>query len=488
MGLWSNNRREKNLSSDNIKISIALLLAALMVRLIGLKSMPEIQADEGLWTICTKNFLWSGNWLNDQSTHFLLSPVFHLLSLIGFYCWGPSIFAARLLSALAGAGSTYLLFRIILALDHRKDVALIAAMFFGFSASTVTMSRLALIEATQLFFVLLALYLLIINISWRTIVSGLVMGIALLTKINSGIFIGIVCFFILFNNHVGEANKNIKLSKIALKKGTLFIVVSCGIGLLVYWALFLHFREQFMPAFKYEIDGVHFEAISKPIVRLGRFGIEPSRISQTILALFHGTPYLMVLSTIGLVFGLRKLRQGAILFAPWCIAGTAFFLFQMYQPLKYFYLVAPAYAYFAAIPIIVLTDNQKKRRTIILVLMSIMMCFEVGHLVMVSRGEKVKQVHQWVISNTNRYEKIMAASYLCIDYQNPSYAFYKFARSENELLENIKKLDIDYVIYDSGEWPDSLGNALKSHFLRVQHWKFGDVYQIKHTALPQTDP
>jgi hypothetical protein len=87
------------LPSRDAAIAAALGLAAAVVRLPFLARFPEATADEGLWTNSTKNFAMFGDWFMDGRTHVFLSPLFHALCYPLFELLGPSLAAARVVSA-----------------------------------------------------------------------------------------------------------------------------------------------------------------------------------------------------------------------------------------------------------------------------------------------------------------------------------------------------------------------------------------------------
>ena len=68
----------------------------------------------------------------------------------------------------------------------------------------------------------------------------------------------------------------------------------------------------------------------------------------------------MVLATLGGVFAAIQRRPSALAFAVWALLGTGFALVQIYQPLRYFHAMAPAYCFFAALATLAWRDEAAR--------------------------------------------------------------------------------------------------------------------------------
>lgn len=465
----------------NVRLLLVLTGCAALLRFVLLGAFPDIVADEGLWTNSSKNYVAFGDWFMDGRTHMLLSPVFHWLSVVVFELFHPSIAGARAISALAGVASMLLLYLLTCRISGRQDFATITAIVFGFDAVSVLQSRLALIESLELCVCLAAAVLLVQRWRGATVAAGVLFGVALLTKVNAGFLLPVLVGFLFLR--LAQAPDRDTLTPV--REAGVFAVVSLLVAGAVYGVLYQTFPQQFIPAFKFQLDGVHFEGISHPIVRLGRFGLDPVQASRTIIALFRDSPFLMVLAVCGAGLSVVARPRGVELFGPWLIVGVGFFLCQMFQPVRYFYLVIPAFAFFAAVAIDRLAAGEfsgatlNRRMTIVVV--GLYLVFNLGYVGMgavANRGTKLQQVVQWVRANTQPTDRIMAAGYFCTDLPNRCYAHYLLARDMSQLTESIRKYQIDYVIFDSGEWHHDLGDSLAQHFAPVERWGFGTVYGV----------
>jgi 4-amino-4-deoxy-L-arabinose transferase-like glycosyltransferase len=456
---------------------IAAVAASL--RLVQLGAYPEIQADEGLWTNSTKNFLEFGDWFMDRATHLFLSPVFHGLSLITFWLFGPSIWAARLIAAASGSLSVVLLYLLIRRVFGRRDLALTTAALFGLNEWLVIQSRYALIEPTELLFVLSAFVLLTYSSRIAVAAAGFFMGLAILTKINVLFLFPIAAF-------IPPADRQIETVGAAVRRFAGFAAVAFGIAGAGYAYLYFNYPTQFIAAFTYELDGVHFESTSHPLVRVGRFGIDPEQISRTVLGLFRESPFLFVLATIGVTMTPLVDMRKASGFLLWAGLGTAFFLGQMFQPTRYFYLVTPAYCVLAAVAICELHARQSAAsatlRPMAVPLLAVYILFNVGRVAMpiaASRGVKLQTVTEWAETHTQRNDVVLAAGYLCTDLTNRAYAHYRYVHNPREFEDSIRQLHVSYVVFDHDEWRPELGRYLKEHYPSLADWEFGSVYDVR---------
>jgi len=469
-------------------IAVILVLAAL-IRTIGLAVWPAVQADEGLWTNSPKNFLMFGDWFLDGRTHLFLSPVFHGLSLAAFFLFEPSVWSARLVSAVAGTVSTLLLYLVVCRTTSDRRSAAITAVVFGLSQSVVFVSRSALIESTELAFLLGAVLLALSPSALSLVAGGVLFGLALLTKLNVVFAAPIVVVYLVavFVPQDGWRGLWRGIFSAALLLGVAAVVAGA-----VYYALYRYQPDRFVAAFKFELDGMHFEAISHPLVRFGRFGIDPGQIADTVILLFRQSPFLMVLCALGAAQEVVRRTAARTLFLPWLLFGSMFFLFQMYQPTRYFYLVTPAFAYYAAVAIEGFGDSRGDvrgrwltPRAMVLATYLLFQTSYVGAGFAVNRDQKLAAVTRWVETNTGADDRIMAAGYLCTDLPRRAYAFYRYDASEDELAASIRRLDISYVIYDKDEWGDIRRGWLDRHYQVVKSWPFGAVYRTSdEQAVP----
>ena len=465
----------------------ALVSVAAAMRLVGPGAFPEIEADEGLWTNSSKNFVVFGDWFMDGRTHMLLSPLFHSLSVLLFRALGPGIATARLLSGAAGALSVLLLYVLVLRTSGRRDVALVAAVLFGINQWTTVLSRRALIEAVELCAILGAAVLVAGRGRWSAAAAGAVTALALLAKVNAAFFLGVLGLYMLLPAAGAEDGLRRRIGR-TLVFGVIAVVLAAA----AYGALYRLYPDRFVAAFVFELDGEHFEGLSDPVIRVGRFGLDPEQASRTILALVRESPFLLVLAFLGAAVWLVLRPRGAALYALWLGIGGSYLLGQMFQPLRYFYLVAPAFAYFGALAIVRLANGLADRRSRLVgaIALAVYCGFETAYLganALANRGTMLDAVVGWVLENTRPDARIMAAGYFCTDLPRRAYAHYLYSSDAAHLLSSIGELEIDYVIVDDAEWPRELREAVAARFERVHSWTFGAVYRARQAEPAAVD-
>jgi hypothetical protein len=256
----------------------------------------------------------------------------------------------------------------------------------------------------------------------------------------------------------------------------------------VYWALYATHPTQFASAFRFELDGVHFEAISHPIIRIGRFGIDPLQEARTIIEIFRDSPFVMVLAVLGVIATAVERTRGSRLFALWLIVGLPFFLGQMLQPVRYFYLVLPAFAYFAAAALVRLGAAAESTigggglpNAMTSAAAAAFVLFELayaGASAASNHERALPTVKAWAAQHTSPADPVMAAGYYCTDLPNRAYAHYRLARDTTQLFQSIARFGIRYVIVDNLEWRQDLRDAVARKYERVAEWPFGAAYRV----------
>jgi hypothetical protein len=226
-------------------------------------------------------------------------------------------------------------------------------------------------------------------------------------------------------------------------------------------------------------------------VRVGRFGLDPEEAARTLIALIRETPFLMVLAALGAgVWSVRR-SPGSGIFALWLAVGFPFFLCQLIQPLRYFQLVAPPLVLAAALALMefgrATVGTRATSRSLTGMAVAICISFDLLYLAasaLANRARMLPTVVPWVTTHVPRDASIMAAGYFCTDLPNRAYAHYWLARTPEQLLDSVRRLQIRYLIVDDREWAPSLREVVAQRFgPPVQAWRFGAVYAVNDSAL-----
>src|SRR5262249_54766225 len=142
-----------------------------------------LNPDEGFWTSGARNLVRYGDPLMDGRLHPFLSPA-TFVALSGYFCLvEPNLVTARLFSACVGALSCAIIWRV-----GRRYVSRppwLPVLLFGVSSLVVLIQRIMLLEAHQMFWLLLAAALWLSPRRGSAVLAGAAYGIALLVKGNS---------------------------------------------------------------------------------------------------------------------------------------------------------------------------------------------------------------------------------------------------------------------------------------------------------------
>ena len=467
---------------------LLILLVALGARAVFLAEFPQVQADEGLWTTSTKNFLLFDDWFMDGRNHLFLSPVFHFLSLGVFALLGPSIEAARVVSAVAGVGSVALIYLLGVRLLGDRTVALLAAAFMALDPWAVIHSRQAMTESVLLFFILGAAVLVLGRSRRELALAGAIFALAILTKLNAAAMGLALGGYLLLRSPPHGSTPSWRRR---LEDGALFGGVALGLAALGYWAVAQIDPERFVEVFQRELGGEHVGAGEEST---GRLGIRPVLAGSTMLELLRLNPFLFAYAALGGIVAWASKARGRLLLGLWLLVGFAFPLLQIYQPIRYFFPVVPALFLLVGFlvdavsrPVPTGEGRDSRRGWVILGgTAALILAFNVAYLGMsflANRGSAPRVVEAWVRANTDPADALLAAAYLATNPPNRVYAHDVARLFPGGLEEAVDELDIRYIIWDAAEWDQDTRELLEERYTRLHAWEFGSVYRVRGAGV-----
>ena len=459
--------------SDLLPIGSVLFLAfAVRVLLVG--RFPQVQADEGLWTTSTKNFLLFGDWFMDERSHLFLSPVFHLLSLVPFWVFGPSIEAARLVSVVAGTLSVALVYLLALRLFRDRSIALVSALLLALDPWAVITSRQAMTESVLLFFVL-ATAVLLLGRRREIILAGVCFALAILTKLNAGAMGIAFGGFLLLSPALDPDGGSWRER---MGDAAIFGVVALGLAGLGYWAMAQIDPGRFMEVFSRELGGAH---VGSEGAATGRLAIRPALIGGSVLELIRMNPFLVPLAAIGAAVAATRRRPAVVFIALWLVVGLGFPLLQVYQPIRYFFPALPALILLVAALLVALRQVAPRGDLKVIAATAFVLAFSGAYLSMnfvVNRGNAAAVVAEWARQNTDSDDVLLLAAYLATDPPNRAYAHDIVEHFPGGMDEAVQRLGVRYIIWDSAEWPSEMREELASRYREVQSWHFGAAFEV----------
>ncbi len=197
LSLFSAENREK--------LYLATLLAVGLMRFINLGFLDLQAWDEALYAVRSEGILLFGGWL-DQTQYSigglysaLHPPVYVWLTTLSFNLFGVTEFAVRFFSALFGASTLFVIYRIGKELQS-KETGFLAALLYGLNPFVTFLARQGQFDTTLVFFISLSAYYFLKlesehKVSY-SLFAGAAVGAALMTKLFVGL--GIPLAFVLW--------------------------------------------------------------------------------------------------------------------------------------------------------------------------------------------------------------------------------------------------------------------------------------------------
>lgn len=161
----------------------------------------DLQAwDESLYTVRAEGILRFGNWVDQSAFSFdglysALHPPLHVwLTAISLSLFGINEFAARLVSALFGLATPFVLYAIGKRID-KPETGFYAALIFTLNPFVTFLARQGQFDTTMVFFITAGFYVLLrsgVSLTLRNaILAGVMVGLSLMAKL----FVGFGVFF-----------------------------------------------------------------------------------------------------------------------------------------------------------------------------------------------------------------------------------------------------------------------------------------------------
>lgn len=298
--------------------------------------------DEGWWTANARHKVLFGEWTFGSYNLMYVSPVFNELAWVSFSLFGVSLKAARLPSLILGLLGLLLFF--FLARQSLGSLwGTAATVITGLSYPLTIYHRVALLEPTALFFALLAGFLWFRKSPVWSLVSGISVACALLTKLSLAYLVPVfILLGILGWKQEGKS------------KGVLFLSGLAFASVVWLFAFFLPHRADVLASFGQYDRG---RWIPGAVGSLS-FGLNAAKVlfqSVVIGTVYRHEvltkmPLLFLFSWFGAIVLLRNPREfsgPSAFFLLWAGIGGFFLALTSYQPMRYFCPLIPAMGYLA---------------------------------------------------------------------------------------------------------------------------------------------
>ena len=327
-------------------ILLGVLVLGAVLRLVFLESIPAYQVDEGSWNIAVRDKVLEGDWCY-HIRKFCVSPVHSVLFYLWFLLWSPGLCAARVLSILVDLGSIILMYVIGSKLFSRR-LGLIASFLFAINSIVILNGRKAMLETDSVFWILLALYLFTDRALWRRIPAGIVMALAIGTKLYA---FKMLIIFGVYEVMLFWGERGWKPFRALLGWPFLIFLAVTMIGTaLIFGTVYHYYPAEFM---------TERTSYASPLFLLPNwFGPDSLLFSIKYHVLRDGLT--LLLAVLAFVFLVRRWRHKTE--EPWTsINLNAVFLIHWfwiiflsvalmnYQPPRYYFMVVPSYIFLAAL-------------------------------------------------------------------------------------------------------------------------------------------
>jgi len=406
------------------KIRIVVLLLCLLVMYLVLNFIdPLLLWDENVYLANARSHISISNFKED----FRFPLLEYIIALIWFIT-GESIFVAKLAMILFSLGSIYVFY--LIAKEYFSDMnAFLATILFSLSPLMIYWGFRVYTDNVALFFMSVSYYLIIKGFDNIEFLVGIIFALSFLTKFSFGLFgIAVVIHF---------------LFKKRLKKILMF---SAGFILaLVPWMIYnyIHYSNIIWDIIlQWSVVQIytHVEPISKHFINASYIG--------GILLLF--IPF-------GIINLIKEKKNYVIMFI---YSGLNIFYYFSIVPLKEirYYFSIISFLYIIMFSGILFASNKIRSLTIkrimyIIIIFSIMSLFVFQSMQIIRRGYCEKQgatlqAINHVGSQKDEYTAVISNIWPYFGYYNNVYAYSLWTK---ELNTQLKRYNIDYVIYHNKE-------------------------------------
>jgi 4-amino-4-deoxy-L-arabinose transferase-like glycosyltransferase len=337
------NSVEKGNKYRHLLIGLLLILPGILLRFLQPQTFPAVYIDESYYNVGPKYAVLFDNPLAFTAGHIFLSPIHYLMTLFLYSLFTPSLFLSRFITALFGTGS--ILFVYLLGKRFADSrIAFFAALLCAYNFLLIYMSRLAILETEVTFFMLAAVYFWFHKNSRLTWISGVILGVATLTKVYAAALLLILPVAQMLDREAEPAGW------ISLKRMTsrhwraLFLGIAIiGLGYVfisrMSWQLF--------------VDAWAHHTY----LREGQYS--PLHFVRDFVTLI---PDLLILAGITLISYLKSRKNSILLIGVWLVGFVLAIETLNYRPTRFFYPAIPMLALLAAFTLSHIDTWFKARR------------------------------------------------------------------------------------------------------------------------------
>ena len=251
------------------RLKLAIIATVLLISGIShgynMFNFPYYENDEGVymsqaWSLLTQGKLAPYTYRYDHAPAGWMLIALWVKLTGGFFTFGTSINSGRVLMLLLHLGTTFLLFYITEKFSKSMLAAILAVIIFSWSPLGIYFQRRVLLDNIMIFWVFLSLALLVkdrLKLS-HIILSGVVFGIAVLTKENAIFFIPTFMYAVYSRAHLYH------------RSFAVFNWLAVSVLIISFYLLYALFNNELFPAAIVNGKPLHVSLISALHEQVGR--------------------------------------------------------------------------------------------------------------------------------------------------------------------------------------------------------------------------
>lgn len=202
------------MKNASLAIAVALTLLALTLRFYGITNAQSIVGDEKYYTrpssLAYKNFSQASISYNKGLAR---PPLGKTLINFGIWLIGDLPLGWRVMSAIFGSLTVFVLFYLTLMISRSRLGALLAALYLAVEPLHIALSRTGMLDSFLTFFSLLSVFLLYRYFSSRkkywAVLSAISIGLAISCKWSAAYFVPALMILMLFNRQFSRSSERI---------------------------------------------------------------------------------------------------------------------------------------------------------------------------------------------------------------------------------------------------------------------------------------
>ncbi len=424
------------------------LALGVVLRLVSLDDFPPPMLDEGGWPYSAREWAMYGRMTFDFHT----TPGYHVVLGAVFDLFGATMLTARVFSAWLAVLSLALFWWVVRRISADATVAAWSTVLWATCFPAIDIGRRALIEPIQMVAILLVVAALSATRRRAAIVGG-ALATASLVLIKANAIVLLPAFALALWWDRSAALRTERLAKIGGM--ALGIALAGAVFLLLYRADPATFTAGWSPTLTKS-----FLASGAPVLRLGRFVIDPQLIQSGLDFIAAQTPFLFVLGLIGAARAVRD--RDATIGGFWTLLLLPFLLLQVLQSPQYFSVLYPAFAIGSAALLVAAARATPGRLAWPVLALWVVVADGLGRstAAMLFLGRPDRSTVTWLRDRIPAGERVMAAPFVLMQLAEPTVSMFRLPDPPFvPIPDRLREHDVRWIVIDEPEWRTRLARA-----------------------------